>query len=32
MFEKKLSIKDIKMESLTLEELDKFWNQVKEKE
>jgi len=30
--EKKLSIKNIKMESLTLEELDKFWNQVKEKE
>ena len=30
--EKRLSIKNIKMETLTLEELDKIWNKVKEEE
>ena len=30
--EKRLSIKNIKMETLTLEELDKFWNKVKKEE
>ena len=30
--EKRLSIKNIKMKTLTLEELDKFWNKVKKEE